>query len=371
MVCHDIKTLESLKEQLFDAMVLEHATLPVYLTALYSIKPGTNPDAFNIIRVVAVEEMLHLTIAANLLNAIDGKVDLTKKGFVPNYPTFIPDSIEDFKVHIKAFTKDSLETFLKIERPVPPCSGQERTLKRRIPGDAAWCPSPGKDGDTQYATIGEFYNAIKDGFKLLEKEAQACCSTIFVGNQDHQITSKYYYSGGGELLPVTDLDSAIKAIDLVIDQGEGYVRDDNPTCVFDQYGELAHFYRFEQLKLGQYYVRGDKPHQPSGPRIRVDWDGVYETATDPKLKDYPKGTELYQAANNFNIAYAKFLRLLTRAYNGKPELLTSKAVPAMFDFRNLMTTLIRNPMPGQNGLNAAPTFEIDSAWDALDSVNEA
>ncbi|MGO6670880.1 ferritin-like domain-containing protein, partial [Rhizobium ruizarguesonis] len=35
-----IKTLDELKEFLYRAMQLEHATIPPYLTALYSIKPG-------------------------------------------------------------------------------------------------------------------------------------------------------------------------------------------------------------------------------------------------------------------------------------------------------------------------------------------
>ena len=80
-----IKTVadRQLHAYLFAAMRLEHATIPPYLMALYSIKPGTNSDATHILRVVVVEEMLHLTLAANLLNAIGGTPDLTAKDFVP------------------------------------------------------------------------------------------------------------------------------------------------------------------------------------------------------------------------------------------------------------------------------------------------
>lgn len=42
---------------------------PPYLTALYSIPPGTNSEAYHILRAVVVAEMLHLTLAANILNA--------------------------------------------------------------------------------------------------------------------------------------------------------------------------------------------------------------------------------------------------------------------------------------------------------------
>ena len=67
-------------------MQLEHATIPPYLTALYSIIPGTNSDAFHVLRVVAVEEMLHLTLVANVLNAVGGVPDLTAAGFRPALP---------------------------------------------------------------------------------------------------------------------------------------------------------------------------------------------------------------------------------------------------------------------------------------------
>ena len=40
------------------------------MTALYSIKPGTNLDAVAVLRSVVVEEMLHITLVANLMNAI-------------------------------------------------------------------------------------------------------------------------------------------------------------------------------------------------------------------------------------------------------------------------------------------------------------
>lgn len=112
-----IKTLDELKEFLYRAMQLEHATIPPYLTALYSIKPGVNQDATQVLRVIVVEEMLHLTIAANILNAIGGTPDLVRPDFVARYPAALPDGETDFKVSIQAFGREALATFLKIERP--------------------------------------------------------------------------------------------------------------------------------------------------------------------------------------------------------------------------------------------------------------
>jgi hypothetical protein len=87
-------------------MKLEHATIPPYLTALYSLKPGTNLEAFHIIRQVAVEEMLHLTLVANVLNAVGGEIEktLTADDFVPKYPTFLPTGATDFQVSLSKFS---------------------------------------------------------------------------------------------------------------------------------------------------------------------------------------------------------------------------------------------------------------------------
>ena len=65
------------------ALRLEHATIPPYLTALYSLRAGSNSPAWHILRVVAVEEMLHLTLVANVMNAVGCKPNLTDPEFVP------------------------------------------------------------------------------------------------------------------------------------------------------------------------------------------------------------------------------------------------------------------------------------------------
>ena len=44
-----VTTLDDLREHLQWAIELEHATLPPYLCALYSIKPGTNRGATEVL----------------------------------------------------------------------------------------------------------------------------------------------------------------------------------------------------------------------------------------------------------------------------------------------------------------------------------
>ncbi|MBB4569465.1 ferritin-like domain-containing protein [Rhizobium leucaenae] len=348
-----ITTLDALKEHLYLAMQLEHATIPPYLTALYSIKPGTNVDAVQVIRVVAVEEMLHLTIAANLLNAIGGIPDLTRPGFVPSYPAHLPDGETDFKVSLASFTKETLAIFKKIERPrLAP--GSHKLVKRMYrSGVTVLGRYPGAS-DMQYYSIGDFYAAIEEGFDRLEREAKTAGKTIFIGDPKRQVTSDYYYSGGGELFPVADIESARSAIRLVMEQGEGA-----GGGIYDHERELAHYYRFDELDRERYYQPEDRAGHPTGPTFSVDWHAVYPVKTDLKLGDIDskKSPELYEAALSFNQTYAAFLELLTQAFNGQPQLLL-EAVPRMFEFRNLMGDLIRNPLPDYPGQYAMATFEI-------------
>jgi hypothetical protein len=348
---HRIDTIDELHGYLHAALQLEHATIPPYLTAMYSIKPDSNPDAFHIIRVVAVEEMLHLTLAANVLNAIGGTPDLTRPDFVPAYPAFLPDGEDDFQVDLQPFSREAVDTFLKIERPDPAPDEGSRVLRREGGGERSALGTPG-DGSLRFYSIGDFYEEVARGLERLDGETAKAGEELFVGDPARQVTPEYYYSGGGDVVVVTDLESALAAMRLIGEQGEGL-----GGAIFDNEGELAHYYRFKQLLHERYYQPGDEPDDPTGPPLEVDWDAVYPAKRNARLADYPESSELHTAAVEFNRRYADFLRLLTDAYCGRPELLVD-AVVEMFRLRDGMTNLLRNPIPGADGLTGAPTFEL-------------
>jgi hypothetical protein len=352
MTTNEITTIEQLYSYLDSALQLEHATIPPYLMALYSLHPETNSAAQQIIRVVAVEEMLHLTLVANVLNAIGGTPDLTRAGFVPTYPTHLPDGEKDFEVDLQPFTADAVRTFLNIERPAQAPNPASRLVRRARSSHQVLAVSPDDPG-MQYYSIGEFYAAIERGLKYVNAAYEAEGRPLFIGDPGRQVTPEYFYSGGGEAIPVTDMSSALAALTLIAEQGEGL-----GGGIYDSEGELAHYYRFQQLELGRFYQKGDEAGQPTGPALDIDWGEVYLTLKNPRLAAYPAGSELHAAAAEFNTSYAGFLQFLTDAYGGKPDLLL-EAVWRMFRLRDDMNRLIRNPLPGQPGVNAAPTFEID------------
>lgn len=346
MTLRRIATVADLHEYLYIAMQLEHATIPPYLTALYSMHPSTNAGASQVIRVVAVEEMLHLTLAANLLNAVGGTPDLTAEGFVPVYPAHLPDGEEDFEVGTRAFSKDAIETFLNIERAA--VSEAEQRFVSRDRSDRALLPGvDAHEDDLHFYSIGEFYAEIGEGIDRLHEQMG---EALFCGDPARQVGPEYYYSGGGAIVEVTDIASAGAAMRVISEQGEGL-----GGGIFDEEGEIAHFYRFQQLVLGRHYQPGDEAGHPSGPVLEVDWDAVFPVLTDADLSDYSEPGELQDAVMEFSAAYGAFLTRLTEAFNGRPELL-KPAVVDMFRIKELAGRIIRNPMPGRDGVNAAPVF---------------
>jgi len=66
-----------------NAIELEHSTIPPYLYALYSLAPGANKEVAEIIESVVIEEMLHITLASNVLNALGGTPVLDRPDGVP------------------------------------------------------------------------------------------------------------------------------------------------------------------------------------------------------------------------------------------------------------------------------------------------
>ena len=162
---HDHHPSRSCTDYLYAAMQLEHATIPPYLTALYSIHPGTNADAYHVLRVIAVEEMLHLTLAANLLNAVGGTPDLTAPGLRAEYPAYLPGRRDRLRGEPAALLRERrCETFLKIERPargaerVDPAARPRTSAKRsRLggrPGPAERCSSTASASSTTRSGAG-------------------------------------------------------------------------------------------------------------------------------------------------------------------------------------------------------------------------
>src|SRR6516165_4747589 len=77
------RTPHHLREMVQCAIKLEHATLPPYLTAMWSVKDKKH-QAYKILRGIVYEEMGHLGTVCNLLTTIGGAPVFSDKDFVPH-----------------------------------------------------------------------------------------------------------------------------------------------------------------------------------------------------------------------------------------------------------------------------------------------
>lgn len=115
----DYYSIENLRRDLQTALEVEHATIPPYLTALASIKNRFNHEVHKVIRSIVIEEMMHLTLVANILNAVGGNPLLYSQDFLPRYPSRLPGGLQpDLIIPIEKLSLGLIrKIFLKIEQP--------------------------------------------------------------------------------------------------------------------------------------------------------------------------------------------------------------------------------------------------------------
>lgn len=270
---------QAVRDALQNAVKLEHATIPLYLYGLYSLQQGKNVAIGEILQSVVVEEMLHMTLASNVLNALGGSPQIDLPGFIPTYPGPLPGGVESsLTVALAPFSMVQLETYLSIEQPEDPLQ----------------FPVARAAEDT--VTIGEFYTKISNAIGVLGNGA-------FVNPPRNQVGPDLMR----ESVIVTDVPSAQHAIEIIIEQGEG--THTSPEAVVGP--GYAHYYRFMQIKKQHFLVKtpGIPPgYAYSGAPLSFDPGGVYNVppTTTPSL-----------ASDNFNYTYTSLLGALHDMFNGQ------------------------------------------------------
>ncbi len=329
-----LSTEDDLRTALQNAIALEHSTIPPYLTALLTLR-GTSDSvqyAQSEISEVIQEEMLHMTLACNILNAIGGRPMIADAGFIPTYPGPLPMGVAgDLDVGLRRYSKALIEnTFMKIEEP------EEILPIPTLPSLADAAPS---------ITIGQFYAGIRARI--------AGHPELFTGGAELQVEG--HLDGD---FPVTDVDTAIKAIDTIVEQGEG-----TPKSPLDLQHDVAHFYSFQQFSKGMHIVNdGSSPvHFDPDQPIAIDDDAdVVAMVDDPPLVTYAAAdAHAEELSAKADVLYSDMLRLLHRAFNGEGTLV-GRAVGKMFGLQSAIEDLLQvkltdGPFAGQF---AGPRFRF-------------
>jgi hypothetical protein len=330
-----------LKAWLQTALELELSTIPPYMIALLSLKLPANREVAELIRSVMVEEMLHMALVANVLNAIGGEPRLGPDA-VPRYPlilTFegLPFRDRTVPVNLEPFSAAAIQIFLAIEQPRAP-----RPRRKRIQYSV---PAP---------SIGEFYDKMAALLDVLAKEPGG----VIVGDPARQFEGDYFWSGGGRVIPVTDVDSAKAALELVATQGEGSWPPVVGGTGFSSHFYMGHWYRFNQIAAGRRYLQSDDPAgPPSGPPIAVDYGAVYLCKSNPIAADFPTGGKLAALNRAFNLRFSRLLRALEDAMNGAPKGLYDATMDHMRALTPIAHEMMKLPLAADPALGGCPTFE--------------
>lgn len=355
--------LDLLRLELQTAIEIEHTTLPPYLTAAFSIYADTNREAQGVIRGIVMQEMLHMTLAANVLNAIGGKPEVAKPEFVPGYPTNLPWHAPGFEVGIERFSRNQIEVFRTIEEPSPSDEWAAHPalakLDHHADGDAVLAAfgakhDHGPPPPRGYQTIGEFYAAVIARLRWVV--ARLGEDRVFIGDRARQVRPTHYYGGGGSVAEVHDLRTAVHALWTIVRQGEGTM-----SSVWDGSHEPAvplqpaHFYGYDELLRGQMYRMRDEPGHPTGPEIHVAWEAAYPMRPNPRRQDYERRPEVFTKLAAFDDVYFAMLHDLDAALNGEQARFRA-AVTRMYELRYRAVELLRTPDPDDEHRNLGPSW---------------
>jgi CDGSH-type Zn-finger protein/truncated hemoglobin YjbI len=376
-----IEHREALIYMLCEAAELEHVIMCQYLYAAFSMKQradeGLNRRELErvehwrqAVAHIATQEMLHLALVQNLLSAVGGAPHLTR----PNLPQPAGHYPPGMIFTLLPFGEDALRHFMFLERP-------EGMDLRDAPGlEAASRAAPMmQQGEIvprlqDFATVGHLYRSIEVGIKhLCAKYGEPW---LFVGPPAAQAKPEHF--GWPQLVEVVDADSAQRAVDTILDQGEG------PRG----HWRKAHFGQFVEI-LDEYLAL--KQANPSFEPTRPVMPATVRSGEGDRSLPLIVDAFTARCADLFNVVYEVLLLVLERYFARIEEsdeeftTLAQVSLGLMFEavkpLGGLLTDLpVGHEVPGRN---AGPSFELfyesdsllphrDAAWGLLEErIREA
>src|SRR5215813_1923774 len=348
---------EHLWNLLIQASQIEHLIMCQYLYASFSLKTGPDEGLTaeqagaiarwrEVLTGIAIEEMLHLALVANVMTAIGAAPSLSRPNF-PRRSEYLPPGV---RFALLPFGDAALTHFLYLERP----EGMERVdAEGFIP--AAPPPDPVASEEVMprlqdFATVGHLYRGIEQGLNYLAQRLGE--RALFVCPPRAQATPELFR--WPQLIPVTGLASARAAIDEIIEQGEG-ARGDWQSA---HYGRVLSIWEeYHRLREQDPAFQPARPVIPAFTRQPFDIDEPQPLITDPRTRT---------VAELFNLGYEVLLQVLTRFFTHTDE--NDEQLRALVQVAFGLMAGIMGPLaraltampagPEHPGRTAGPTFQM-------------
>ena len=201
--------LSHLQTHLQYAVDLEFWTIPFYMSAMYSIIDRTS-DAYQLIRSVVNQEMLHLQSAANIANAY---------GLSPTFDAPVYEGQNIPHIDFSGDSSSVIDQFKPYSAEIGPLD-EERINAMcliEIPEDLTNNPPNLNDNVKEYGSIGAFYQAVAYGAAQLTKDLRGGINQV-------DFFSAFYRNAPA--LTITEskdmgFNQVSMLIELITDQGEG------------------------------------------------------------------------------------------------------------------------------------------------------
>src|SRR5438270_8312108 len=220
-----VESREELVYLLGEACELEHGLLCEYLYAQFSLKrsvaEGVTPEQLARIQAweaaiidVVKQEMLHLALATNILTAIGAAPHFER----PNFPILSRWYPPDVQIALVPFGEPALRHFMYLERPEGMAIEDAEGFAALSKMDPLRNDDPQLTaGPEEWHTVGHLYRGIEAGLAhLVDRHGEA---GVFIGPPEAQATTQVFE--WPQLTAVTDLASASRAIEVIVEQGEG------------------------------------------------------------------------------------------------------------------------------------------------------
>ncbi|MET0657407.1 MAG: ferritin-like protein [Steroidobacteraceae bacterium] len=348
------------REQLFhliaEASEIEHTLMCSYLYAAFSLKTGdtglspTEAKAVDgwrqSILSVAIEEMSHLLLAANLSIALGGRPYFGRPNF-PVPPGYFPSGIV---VKLTPFSRETLDHFIFVERP----QGHQLADGEGFEHEQDYQREEAYEGlmpsVQDYRTIGWLYEALRAN--LIASARRIGERSLFIGPIAGQVGSEAIDMQG--VSTITDLESALSAIDTIVEQGEGSPADRDDS----------HYHRFLSIK-NEYdaLLAGNPEFQPAWPCAS---NPVMRRPPEPEDKVFIDDPQAARVLDFANATYGLLLRLLVQAFgrfSERPSEGQARCLRAAVELMHILSSaashLTRMPAsPDHPGINAGMTFTM-------------
>ncbi|HEY3036288.1 MAG TPA: ferritin-like domain-containing protein, partial [Streptosporangiaceae bacterium] len=364
-----IEHREALIYMLCEAAELEHAIMCQYLFAAFSLKQRadeglTGEELAAVTRWrrqvshVATQEMLHLALVQNLLSAVGAAPHFAR----PNLPAPASHYPAGVQLALLPFGEPALRHFMFLERPEGMDLADADGLAAVGRAQPALSQGDIVPRGQDFATVGHLYRSIEAGFvRLADKYGEGW---LFVGPPRAQATAEYFR--WPELVAVTDLASARRAIEEILEQGEG-ARGHWRDAHFGQFVEILDEYeQMREARPGFDPVRAVIAANVRPPERDVEVPLI----TDPL-------TALVM--DLFNVSYEILLQIFERYFAHTEE--TDAQLKVLADATVALMVRVIKPLgdlitalpagPGYEGRTAGPSFELFYESDYLMPHREA